>query len=209
MITLIIQNPILTGFHPDPSICRNGEDYYIAVSTFEWFPGVGIYHSKDLKNWRLVSRPLNRISQLNMMGNPDSGGIWAPALSYSDGKFWLIYTDVKVTDGQWKDCHNYLVTCDTIDGEWSEPIHMNSSGFDPSLFHDGDGRKYFVNMMWDHRTNSHPFYGIVLQEYNPKEEKLTGKKEVIFKGTDVRLTEAPHLYKINGYYYLLTAEGGT
>ena len=204
-----IQNPILTGFHPDPSICRSGEDYYIAVSTFEWFPGVGIYHSKDLKNWRLVARPLNRLSQLNMMGNPDSGGIWAPALSYSDGKFWLIYTDVKVTEGQWKDSHNYLVTCDTIDGEWSEPIHMNSSGFDPSLFHDDDGKKYFLNMFWDHRVGNHNFYGIVLQEYDTEQQKLVGKKEIVFKGTDVMLTEAPHLYKLNGYYYLLTAEGGT
>ncbi|GIN57031.1 glycoside hydrolase family 43 protein [Lederbergia ruris] len=205
----IIRNPILTGFNPDPSICRVGEDYYIAVSTFEWFPGVGIYHSKDLKNWRLASRPLNRLNQLNMMGNPDSGGIWAPQLSYSDNKFWLIYTDVKVTEGQWKDSHNYLVTCDTIDGEWSEPIYLNSSGFDPSLFHDEDGKKYLVNMLWDHRVGHHNFYGIVLQEFSAKEEKLVGKAEVIFKGTDVKLTEAPHLYKINGYYYLLTAEGGT
>ena len=204
-----IHNPILTGFNPDPSICRAGENYYIAVSTFEWFPGVGIYHSKDLKNWRLVSRPLNRISQLNMIGNPDSGGIWAPALSYSDGKFWLIYTDVKVTEGQWKDCHNYLVTCDSIDGEWSEPIHINSSGFDPSLFHDEDGRKYFVNMLWDHRVAHHNFYGIVMQEYCVENQKLIGPSKIIFKGTDIKLTEAPHLYKMNGYYYLLTAEGGT
>lgn len=204
-----ITNPILPGFNPDPCICRAGEDYYIAVSTFEWFPGVGIYHSKDLKNWRLASRPLNRLSQLNMMGNPDSGGIWAPQLSYADNQFWLIYTDVKVVEGQWKDCHNYLVTCDTIDGEWSEPIHMNSSGFDPSLFHDEDGKKYFVNMMWDQRVGNHPFYGIVLQEYDAAEQRLVGKAEVIFKGTDVKLTEAPHLYKIGGYYYLLTAEGGT
>ena len=204
-----IQNPILTGFNPDPSICRRDEDYYIAVSTFEWFPGVGIYHSKDLKNWSLVSRPLNRLSQLNMMGNPDSGGIWAPALSYHDGKFWLIYTDVKVTGGQWKDSHNYLSTCETIDGEWSDPIHLNSSGFDPSLFHDDDGRKYLVNMVWDHRLGNHSFYGIVLQEYSVEEKKLVGDKKIIFKGTDIKLTEAPHLYKWNGYYYLLTAEGGT
>ncbi|KQL58727.1 MULTISPECIES: glycoside hydrolase family 43 protein [Bacillaceae] len=204
-----IQNPILTGFNPDPSICRAGDDYYIAVSTFEWFPGVGIYHSRDLKNWKLVSRPLNRLSQLNMIGNPDSGGVWAPALSYSDGTFWLIFTDVKVVAGQWKDCHNYLVTCDTIDGDWSDPIHLNSSGFDPSLFHHEDGRKYFVNMVWDHRIPNHSFYGIVLQEYDPVKQKLVGKKDVIFKGTDIKLTEAPHLYFINGYYYLLTAEGGT
>ncbi|WP_018922991.1 glycoside hydrolase family 43 protein [Salsuginibacillus kocurii] len=204
-----IENPILTGFNPDPSICRVGEDYYIAVSTFEWFPGVGIYHSKDLKNWKLVSRPLNRLSQLNMAGNPDSGGIWAPQLSYEDGQFWLIYTDVKVTDGRWKDCHNYLATCETIAGEWSEPVYLNSSGFDPSLFHDDDGRKYLVNMMWDHRVGNHNFYGIVLQEYDTQQQKLVGKPELIFKGTDIKLTEAPHLYKLNGYYYLLTAEGGT
>ncbi|BCB02511.1 glycoside hydrolase family 43 protein [Bacillus sp. KH172YL63] len=205
----MIQNPILQGFNPDPSICRVDEDYYIAVSTFEWFPGVGIYHSKDLKNWHLVSRPLNRITQLDMKGNPDSGGVWAPALSYADGKFWLIYTDVKVVDGQWKDCHNYLVTCASIDGEWSEPIHLNSSGFDPSLFHHDDGKKYLVNMMWDQRVGHHPFYGIVMQEYSVSERKLIGKKKIIFQGTDVKLTEAPHLYQMNGYYYLLTAEGGT
>lgn len=204
-----IRNPILPGFNPDPSICRVGEDYYIAVSTFEWFPGVGIYHSKDLKNWRLVSRPLNRISQLNMMGNPNSGGVWAPALSYSEGQFWLIFTDVKVTEGQWKDCHNYLVTCDTIDGEWSEPIYLNSSGFDPSLYHDESGKKYLVNMKWDHRLHHHNFYGIALQEYDVEKKKLVGESTIIFKGTDIKLVEAPHLYKINGYYYLLTAEGGT
>lgn len=204
-----IRNPILTGFNPDPSICRVGEDYYIAVSTFEWFPGVGIYHSKDLKNWRLVSRPLNRLSQLNMMGNPNSGGIWAPQLSYSDGKFWLIYTDVKVTNGQWKDCHNYLVTSETIDGEWSERVYLNSSGFDPSLYHDEDGKKYLANMYWDHRVGHHNFYGIVLQEYDAEKEKLVGKKEIIFEGTDLKLVEAPHIYKINDYYYLITAEGGT
>ncbi|WP_077619374.1 glycoside hydrolase family 43 protein [Bacillus sinesaloumensis] len=204
-----IQNPILTGFNPDPSICRAGEDYYIAVSTFEWFPGVGIYHSKDLKNWKLVSRPLNRLSQLNMFGSPDSGGIWAPQLSYSDGQFWLIYTDVKGIRGRWKDCYNYLVTCDTIDGEWSEPVHLNSSGFDPSLFHDDDGRKYLANMVWDHRVGNHNFYGIILQQYSHEEKKLIGKKEIIFHGTDIKLTEAPHIYKVDNYYYLLTAEGGT
>ncbi|MER2009844.1 MAG: glycoside hydrolase family 43 protein [Psychrobacillus sp.] len=204
-----IRNPILPGFNPDPSICRVGEDYYIAVSTFEWFPGVGIYHSKDLKNWRLASRPLNRLSQLNMMGNPNSGGVWAPALSYSDGHFWLIFTDVKVTEGQWKDCHNYLVTCDTIDGEWSDPIYLNSSGFDPSLYHDESGKKYLVNMKWDHRLHHHNFSGIALQEYDVEQQKLVGESTIIFKGTDIKLVEAPHLYKINDYYYLLTAEGGT
>lgn len=205
----MIQNPILTGFNPDPSICRVGEDYYIAVSTFEWFPGVGIYHSKDLANWTLVRRPLERLSQLNMIGNPDSGGVWAPCLSYADGQFWLIYSDIKVVDGPWKDGHNYLVTADTIDGEWSEPIYLNSSGFDPSLYHDDDGKKYLLNMVWDARLRNHSFYGISLQEYDHTQQKLVGEPKIIFKGTNAKLTEAPHLYKINGYYYLLTAEGGT
>ncbi|MCL2377875.1 MAG: glycoside hydrolase family 43 protein [Defluviitaleaceae bacterium] len=206
---MTVQNPILKGFNPDPSICRVENDYYIATSTFEWFPGVQIHHSKDLKNWRLIKRPLDRVSQLDMRGNPNSGGVWAPQLSYHNNKFWLIYSDVKVVSGAWKDCHNYLVTCDTIDGQWSEPIYLNGSGFDPSLFHDDDGKRYLVNMVWDQRVANHSFYGIVLQEYCPAQKKLVGTPQIIFKGTEHKLTEAPHLYKLNGYYYLLTAEGGT
>ena len=128
----MIKNPILPGFNPDPSFCRVGDDYYIATSTFEWYPGVQIHHSKDLVNWQLVSRPLSRASQLDMRGNPDSCGIWAPCLSYADGKFWLVYTDVKRLDGAFKDSHNYIVYADEIDGEWSEPFYGNSSGVDPS-----------------------------------------------------------------------------
>ena len=90
-----IRNPILPGFNPDPSIVRVGDDYYIATSTFEWFPGVQIHHSRDLVHWRLLTRPLNRASQLDMLGDPDSCGVWAPCLSYADDLFWLIYTDVK------------------------------------------------------------------------------------------------------------------
>lgn len=204
-----ITNPILTGFNPDPSICRAGDNYYIATSTFEWFPGVQIHHSKDLKNWEVVKHPLERTSQLNMAGNPDSGGVWAPALSWHDNQFWLIYSDIKQIDGIWKDGHNYLVTCDTIDGEWSEPVYLNSSGFDPSLYHDDDGRKYLLNMVWDYRPDNHRFYGIALQEYDAEAETLIGKRQIIFTGTDIKLTEGPHIYKINGWYYLLTAEGGT
>ncbi len=137
----MIRNPILPGFNPDPSICRVGGDYYIATSTFEWYPGVQIHHSTDLVNWRLVKRPLDRASQLDMRGNPDSGGIWAPCLSHADGLFWLVYTDVKRLDGNFKDAHNYIVTAPAIEGPWSDPVYVNSSGFDPSLFHDDDGTK--------------------------------------------------------------------
>ena len=213
-----ITNPILPGFNPDPSMIRVGDDYYIAVSTFEWFPGVQIHHSKDLANWRLLGRPLTRPSQLNMLGDPDSCGVWAPALSYADGLFYLIYTDVKrygrttiggSSGASLRDFHNYLVTAETIDGEWSDPVYLNSSGFDPSLFHDDDGRKWLVNMLWDHRPGRNRFAGIVLQEYSTTERKLIGERSVIFPGTPLGLTEAPHLYKRDGWYYLVTAEGGT
>ncbi len=213
-----IRNPILPGFNPDPSIVRVGDDYYIATSTFEWYPGVQIHHSRDLVNWRLLTRPLRRASQLNMLGDPDSCGIWAPCLSYSGGQFFLIYTDVKrygrtsqagASGASLRDFHNYLVTSDRIDGEWSDPVYLNSSGFDPSLFHDDDGRKYLLNMLWDHRPGQNRFAGIVLQEYSESQRKLIGDRRLIFEGTSIGFTEAPHLYKRMGYYYLITAEGGT
>lgn len=205
----MIQNPILPGFNPDPSIVRVGDDYYIATSTFEWYPGVQIHHSRDLVNWRLLSRPLDRSALLDMRGNPDSGGIWAPCLTYADGLFWLVYTDVKRLEGSFKDTHNYVTTCPTIDGRWSDPVYLNSSGFDASLFHDDDGRKWLLNMEWDYRPGNHGFHGILLQEYDHKAGRLVGPIRNIFKGSELRVTEGPHVYKRNGWYYLLTAEGGT
>ncbi|MBO9624478.1 MAG: glycoside hydrolase family 43 protein [Sphingomonas sp.] len=213
----MIRNPILPGFNPDPSICRVGDDYYIVTSTFEWFPGVQIHHSRDLANWRLVSRPLVRPSQLDMRGDPDSCGVWAPDLTHDGERFWLIYTDVKrygrttvggASGASLRDFHNYLVTAETL-RDWSDPVHVNSSGFDPSLFHDDDGRKYVLNQLWDHRPGRNRFAGIVLQEYSPSEGRLVGERHNIFPGTALGLTEAPHLYKRDGWYYLLTAEGGT
>ncbi|MCG6901336.1 MAG: glycoside hydrolase family 43 protein [Rhodobacter sp.] len=211
----MIRNPVLPGFNPDPSICRVGADYYIATSTFEWYPGVQIHHSRDLVNWRLAARPLRRAAQLDMRGNPDSCGVWAPCLSHADGLFWLVYTDMKRNEGAFKDSHNYIVTCETIEGDWSDPVYVNSSGFDPSLFHDDDGRKYFLNMRWNHRgpgTGGNPvhasFDGILLQEWSP-EHGLTGPVTNIYDGTDRGLTEAPHLFKRKGWYYLTVAEGGT
>lgn len=204
-----IENPILRGFNPDPSILRVGDDYYIATSTFEWFPGVQIYHSTDLANWELIGHPLSRTSQLNMLGEDDSCGIWAPCLSFDDGIFYMIYTDVKSFRGMFKDTHNYLVTAADIRGPWSEPVYLNSSGFDPSLFHDTDGRKYLVNMLMDYRSYQSKFAGIVLQEYSPEKKCLVGERINIFRGTPAGFTEGPHLYRHDGYYYLITAEGGT
>ncbi|WP_201763572.1 glycoside hydrolase family 43 protein [Chengkuizengella marina] len=208
----MIKNPILKGFNPDPSIVRVGDDYYVATSTFEWFPGVQIHHSKDLINWRLLTRPLDRLSLLDMAGNPNSGGVWAPCLSYDGDLFYLVYTDVKswhITSNVTKDTHNYVTTAKNIMGPWSEPIFLNSSGFDPSLFHDDDGKKWLVNMQNDFRKGKNPFAGILLQEFSLEEKKLVGPVKNIFKGTELGVTEAPHLYKRNGFYYLMTAEGGT
>jgi len=204
----IIKNPILRGFNPDPSIIRVGEDYYIATSTFEWFPGVQIHHSKDLINWKLVARPLSRKSQLDMIGVPDSCGVWAPCLSYDKGTFYLVYSNVRSFDGIWKDTPNYLVTTQDILGDWSDPIFLTSSGFDGSLFHDEDGKKWFLSMLTDHRKGLF-FGGTFLQEYDETKQQLIGQRYNIFKGTELGSTEAPHLYKINGYYYLILAEGGT
>ena len=208
---MIVQNPILTGFNPDPSIVRVGDDYYIATSTFEWYPGVQIFHSRDLQNWQLITRPLARAAQLDMRGNPDSGGIWAPCLTHADDLFWLVYTDIKRRDGSFKDGHNYLVTAPSIEGPWSDPVYLNSSGFDPSLFHDDDGRKWLLNMIWDHNFGppGDRFRGIVMQEYSVAERKLVGPVHNIYRGTDQKFTEAAHIYKRDGWYYLLVAEGGT
>ena len=212
----MITNPILPGFNPDPSICRVGADYYIATSTFEWYPGVQIHHSRDLANWSLVKRPLDRAAQLDMRGNPDSCGIWAPCLSHADGLFWLVYTDVKRYNGGFKDTHNYIVTANAIEGPWSDPVHVNSSGFDPSLFHDDDGRKYFMNMYWNQRAEApggHAatpgFLGILLQEWDATSGRLVGEPKNVFRGSYLGLVEGPHVFKRKGWYYLTLAEGGT
>ena len=209
-MTQIIQNPILPGFHPDPSIVRVGEDYYLATSTFEWFPGVRIFHSRDLANWTLVATPLDRLRQLDLIGVPDSGGVWAPCLSHCDGLFYLVYTNTKLWDGcPYKTCYNYLVTAQRIDGPWSDPVYLNASGFDPSLFHDTDGRKWIVNMEWDHRPGRNAFSGILLQEYSHDAKQLIGPIRKVFTGTDLGCVEGPHIFRRDNWYYLLTAEGGT
>jgi len=203
-----IRNPILRGFNPDPSILRVGDDYYIAVSTFEWFPGVLVHHSRDLVHWRLAARPLDGAKLLDMRGNPTSGGVWAPCLSWREGLFHLVYSDAKST-GRFKDVHNYVTTAPSIGGPWSEPAYLNSTGFDPSFFHDADGRTWMLNMKWDFRPKRNCFAGILLQEYDHGARSLKGPEHVIFRGTELGVTEGPHLYRKNGLYYLMVAEGGT
>lgn len=205
----LLHNPILPGFHPDPSLLCVGEDYYLATSTFEWWPGIRLHHSTDLANWRLLGHALTRPDQLELRGVQDSGGIWAPALSHADGLFWLVYSDVRGFNGFAKDAVNYLVTATSPAGPWSAPVALNRSGFDPSLFHDDDGRKWLLNQRWDPRPGRNQFAGIVAQEFCGRTRCLLGEPVMIFAGTALGVTEGPHLYKRDGYYYLVVAEGGT
>ncbi len=203
-----IQNPILPGFNPDPCIIRVGIDYYLATSTFEWWPAVMIYHSRDLIHWNLAARPVNRVEQLDLRGTQGSRGVWAPALSFDGELFHLCYTHGKCLNAHVLDQTNYLITAPNIQGPWSDRIYMNETGFDPSMFHDDDGKKYHLNMMLDPES-AHRFAGIVLQEYCPDEKRLVGEETIIFPGTDLQFTEGPHLYKKDRWYYLVCAEGGS
>ncbi|MWV43890.1 family 43 glycosylhydrolase [Paenibacillus sp. HJL G12] len=204
----MIRNPILKGFNPDPCILRVEDVYYIVVSSFEWLPGLRVYESRDLVRWEHSTDLLT--DQVDLRGNPKNCSIWAPQLSYRDGLFYLVYTDVKSTKRPFKDDHNYLMTAPAIEGPWSEPVYLNSSGFDPSLFHDDDGRKWLLNALWDYRiTEGNKSSGIVIQEYDPDLRRLVGKPHKLFDCTWLKKTEAPHIYKRGGYYYLITAEGGT
>jgi len=204
-----LHNPVLPGFNPDPSFLRVGDDFYLATSTFEWFPGVPLYHSKDLVHWRLIGHALTEKRTLDLTGVPDSGGIWAPSLSYHQGQFWLIYTIVRQCGmgRPFKDLHNYLITAPSILGPWSDPIYLNASGFDASLFHDDDGRKWLAGIQWDFRNGKPRFAGIILQEYDHAERRLVGAIETIL--TSNELIEGPNLYKKDGWYYLMVAQGGT
>lgn len=206
----IIQNPALCGFHPDPSFVRVAGDFYLASSTFEWLPGVRFHHSRDLVHWRVAGHALTRPGQIDLKGVSDSNGVWAPSLSYADGQFWLIYTNIR-TSGMgrpFKDSHVYLITAPTTEGPWSDPVHLNSIGFDPSLFHDDDGRKWLLNMQWDFRKGKFRFAGNVVQEFDPETKCLVGPVHEILRKENI-LCEGPNLYKHNGWYYLMMAEGGT
>lgn len=201
-----IINPILRGFHPDPCICKAEGIYYLITSTFEWLPGISIYESNDLVNWKSRGGLLN---DLDLKGIPDSAGIWAPALSYDNGTFYLIFTISKQIDGYFKDVENYVMTAKSIDGPWSKPKFINASGFDPSMFHE-DGKHYILNPQWDSRPlDGHKkFNGLILQQFD-FEKGMVGPSKVVFSGSKTGGTEGPHLMKKDGFYYIIAAEGGT
>ncbi|MFV0528714.1 MAG: glycoside hydrolase family 43 protein [Lachnospiraceae bacterium] len=206
----MIKNPILPGFHPDPSIIRVDDTYYIANSTFEWFPGVAIHQSKNLRDWELLPYPLDTASMLDLKGVPNGGGVWAPCLSFQDGIYYLVFSIVRTSEERMQDTANYITKAADIRGPWSPPVYLNSGGFDASLFHDQtDQTAWLLQMKWDFQPGHNLFRGIFMRQFDKAANKLVGESICIFKGTDRGFTEGPHLYQQAGRYYLLTAEGGT
>lgn len=189
-------NPIIPGFHPDPSVCRVGRDFYLVNSSFEYFPGVPVYHSRDLVHWEQIGHCLTRNSQVTMQkGAPNCLNIYAPTIRYHNGIFYMIVTNVSPDENG----GNFIVTAANPAGEWSEPIPLPLGGIDPSLFFDDDGRIYYTGSDND----------IYLSELDPVTWQPVGEKQYVWQGTGANNPEGPHLYKINGMYYLMLAEGGT
>ena len=208
----MIKNPILTGFNPDPCICRKGDDFYIAVSSFEWLPGIPIYHSKDLKHWELYTHVLTLNSQVELRKLPSAKGVWAPCLTYceEEDSFYVIYGVMNSMNARYFDVDNYLIKAKDIRGPWTEPVYLHSAGFDASILHDDDGRKYIVSLEWETRDGYEKPGVICVAEYDTKNKCLKEyPKRVYNGGTDRGCIEAPHLTKRGEYYYLMCAEGGT
>ena len=213
MMTRTFQNPILPGFMPDPSICRAGEDYYLITSTFEYFPGVPLFHSRDLVHWRSLGHILDRPSQLNLDGVLPSQGIYAPTIRHHEGRFYMVVTVRRpLADGGVHD-DNIIVTTDDPEGDWSEPVTLtDQSGIiDPSLFFDDDGRAWY---MANARVADEPYPGyrdIWLQELDLDTLELMGERFLLWNGAlkEASAPEAPHIYKVDGHYYLLLSEAGT
>ena len=205
MVTAI--NPVLSGFYPDPSICRVGKDFYLVNSSFSYFPGVPVFHSRDLAHWEQIGNILDREEQLPLDGSEISEGIFAPTIRYHNGIYYMITTNINHGG-------NFIVTAESPEGPWSSPYYLGeeAQGIDPSLFFDTDGKCYYVGT----RPNPEGVryngdWEIWIQELDLNQMKLTGESMAIWKGAlkDVIWPEGPHIYKIGGYYYLLHAEGGT
>ncbi|MEK4038730.1 glycoside hydrolase family 43 protein [Paenibacillus sp. FSL L8-0493] len=190
-------NPILPGFYPDPSIIRAGDDYYLVCSSFEYFPGVPIFHSQDLIHWTQIGHVLNRVSQLDTRKSKSSGGIFAPTIRYHEGTFYMITTEVHGKG-------NFYVTATAPAGPWSDPISIPYGGIDPSLMFDEDGKVY-VTTQQGADYDSHA----IQYEIDIATGAALTEPVVIWTGDGGPWTEGPHLYKINGMYYIMTASGGT
>ncbi|MDM8085084.1 family 43 glycosylhydrolase [Cellulomonas cellasea] len=205
----VVRNPVLPGCYPDPSICRVGDDFYLVTSTFEYLPGLPVFRSKDLAHWEQIGHVVDRAGQLDYSGIASSGGLYAPTLRHHDGVFWLVCTLVDQQDESRGG--NFLMTATDPAGPWSDPVWLDVDGIDPSIFFDDDGRVWVHGTRlardpeWFHQTE------VWLRELDPQTKALTGPEHILWTGA-VRgavWAEGPHLYKVDGAYYLLAAEGGT
>lgn len=204
------QNPILAGFYPDPSICRVGSDYYLINSTFSYFPGLPVFHSKDLVNWKQIGNAIDRPDQLNFIGQRVTEGLFAPAISYHDGTFYIVCTHISRLG-------NFIITAKNPAGPWSDPVALTEvKGIDPSLFFDTDDKCYLVYN--DDAPNNKPEYEghrtIRIVPIDANTIKVTGENKILVNGgTDISKKpvwiEGPHIFKKDGMYYLIAAEGGT
>jgi alpha-N-arabinofuranosidase len=203
-------NPVLTGFYPDPSITRVGRDYYLVTSTFAYFPGLPIFHSTDLVNWRQIGNAISRADQLDFKKLGLSRGVFAPAIEHYAGTFYIANTCV--------DCGgNFVITAKNPAGPWSDPVWLPEleGGIDPSLFFDADGRAWILN---NGPPVGEPLYeghrAIWIQQFDAAKLKTVGPRTLLVNGgVDIRTKpiwiEGPHIYRKDGYYYLTAAEGGT
>ena len=206
-----IKNPIIPGMAPDPSIIRVENTYYLATSTFHWMPGIQLYKSTDLVNWTLIDNVLKK-DKINLQGTNTPGGIWAPHLSYDieTKKYWLAYSHMVNMAGREFSSNSYMMWSEDISGPWSEPIYLTSIGFDPSLFHDEDGRHYAAILEWESREGYQSPGHIVIAEISLENGEVLGQWKRVTQGFTTRgCAEAPQIYKHAGYYYLLLASGGT
>jgi len=201
-------NPVLPGFYPDPSICRRGDDYYLVASSFEYFPGLPVFHSRDLVNWRQIGHAIDRPSQIDLDSAPASGGLYAPTIRFHGDTFYIVNT--LVLGGERK--ANFIVTAADPAGPWSQPYWLNDApGIDPSLFFDDDGRAWYTVSRHAYEGHYRGHTEIRLQEFDCAAMRLFGGSQVLWDGAlrGAVYSEGPHIYKIDGWYCLLTAEGGT
>lgn len=202
------RNPVLPGFHPDPSLVRVGDDFYLVTSTFTWFPGLPIFHSRDLVNWKLIGHAVDREGMVDFTGLATNRGLFAPAITHDGDRFWILNTCVECGG-------NFVITASDPAGPWSDPVWLDFDGIDPSLFFDEDGSAWIV---YNDAPPGTPQYdghrALWLQRFDPQTKALVGERILLVDG-GVNLAErpvwaeGPHIYRIDGWYYLLAAEGGT
>lgn len=191
------ENPVIKGYNPDPSICRKGGDYYLITSSFEYFPGVPVYHSKNLANWTMIGHCLTRKEQLELDAARPSGGIYAPTIRYHNGLFYMTTTNVSHKG-------NFIITAKNPAGPWSDPVWIDQGGIDPDIFFDDDGTLYYSSTSWHGVPR-----GMYICTLHPETFEKQSESTLLSEGGGGRFTEAPHIYKKDGWYYLLLAEGGT